>query len=163
MAKGRKKTNPGEVVIENRKARHDYLIEETLEVGIALQGSEVKSIRAGKMSLAEGYVRAEIEPRMSLTLHGAHIGEYKPATGIYQHHPTRQRQLLAHRREIRKLYVAMQAKGATIVPLKAYFKEGRLKLLIGVGVGKKHYDRRQDLKQREAKREMDRAMSKRLR
>lgn len=153
-----KSANPNEPVIENRKARHDYFIEETLEVGLKLRGSEVKSVRAGQVSLAEGYVKAEEEPP-SLTLYGVHIAEYAPAGAAYQHNPGAARTLLAHKREIRKLAQAVRAKGATIVPLKIYFVRGRAKLLIGLGVGKQRGDKRQDIKKREAKREIDRAMS----
>lgn len=159
MAKPRKSgSNQPEVL--NRKARHDYHIEETLEVGIRLHGTEVKSVRAGRISLGEAYVRAESEP-LSLTLHAAHIGEYAPA-GPNQHPAVRERALLAHKREIAKLARLSQVKGVTIVPLKLYFKNGFAKLLIGVGRGKGKSDKRQDLKEREARRDIERAMSKRV-
>ncbi|TVQ34233.1 MAG: SsrA-binding protein SmpB [Phycisphaeraceae bacterium] len=160
MAKGKGKTNEPEIV--NRKARHDYTIDRTLEVGIVLQGSEVKSIRAAQASLAEGYVRAEAAPAR-LTLHSVHINEYPPAAGVNQHEPTRTRRLLAHKREIIKLATDTLSKGVTIVPLKMYFKDGRVKLLIGVGTGKKKGDRREDMREREAKRDIERAMSKKMR
>lgn len=147
-------------VVENRKARHDYLVEDTLEVGIALVGSEVKSIRSGGASIAEGYVRVEENPP-ALYLHGMHIQEYGPAAGR-QHGPTRTRKLLAHKREIRKLASAVSQKGVTIVPLKLYFVRGKAKLLIGVARGKHREDKRQDLREREAKRDIDRAISKRM-
>ena len=165
MAKGGKNkkgdSNAHEPVIENRRARHDYCIERSLEVGIVLRGSEVKSVRAGQVSLGEGYVRAEADP-VSLTLHGVHIGEYGPARGINQHTPVRARPLLAHKREIVKLATDAQAKGSTILPLKMYFKDGRAKLLIGVARGKQSHDKREDLKTREAQRDIQRAMSKRV-
>lgn len=161
MASGKQK-NPNEPEINNRRAHHDYHVSETLEVGIALVGTEVKSIRAGKASLAEGYVMAQASP-LALTLHGLHIDEYSAAgRGALQHRPTRTRTLLAHAREIRKLHDKAQVKGFTLVPLKMYFKGGRVKLLVGVAQGKKSYDKREDLKAKSAKRDMDRAMSRRV-
>lgn len=151
-------------VIENRKARHRFVILETLEVGIKLVGTEVRSVRAGKCSLGEGYVRAETDPWLSLTLHGVHIDHYAPAGASgsgRQHAAARSRTLLAHKREIRKLATATREKGMTIVPLKLYFKHGFAKLLIGVGRGKRQYDKRQDIRKREQQRDIRRAMSKR--
>lgn len=159
MAKS-KKTNTNEPEIVNRKARHDYHIEETLEVGIRLAGTEVKAVRAGRISLNEAYVRAELTP-LSLTLHSAHIGEYAPA-GANQHPAVRQRALLAHKREIANLARLSAAKGVTIVPLKLYFRNGYAKLLVGVGRGKGKSDKREDLKKRQAQRDIDRAMSRRV-
>lgn len=159
MAKGKNKTAPTPV-IENRKARHDYAIEETLEVGVALQGSEVKAIRDGKCSITEGYVRAQLEP-LRLELHGMHVHEYPPAAGA-NHIPTRTRKLLAHKREIERLARASLQKGVTIIPLKLYFKDGWVKLLIGTARGKSSVDKRQSLKEREAQRDIQRAMSKRV-
>lgn len=161
MAKGSKKkgrTDAPEVV--NRRARHEYHIDDTLEVGIALVGTEVKSVRAGRVSLQEAYVRAEGEPPR-LEVHGLHIGEYAPAgAGPLQHRPLRTRKLLAHKREILKLAKASAVKGATIVPLKMYFNaHGYAKLLIGVARGKAQHDKRQDIKKREQDRELRRVMS----
>lgn len=153
---------PRQPSIENRRARHEYFIDETLECGIKLTGTEVKSVRNGQVSLAEGYVRAVEEPP-SLTLHGGHIAEYAPAGEKRQHDPVRVRVLLAHRREIRKLAEKTRAKGLTLVPLKMYFVNGRAKLLIGLARGKKHRDKRQDEATRQAKREMDRAMARKRR
>jgi len=146
-------------VIQNRKARYSYTITDTLECGIKLTGTETKSVRAGQVSLAEGYVRAEDVP-VSLVLHGVHIAEYPPAGPVRQHQPDRARVLLAHKREIKKLAVAARAKGFAIVPLKMYFVNGRAKVLIGIGQGKKQRDRRQDIRERDARRDMDRAMKK---
>lgn len=146
--------------IENRKARYDYAIGDTLEVGIALHGTEVKAVRDGKISLAEGYVRAEESPP-GLYLHSVNIGEYAPA-GALQHAATRTRKLLAHKREILKLVRQVDQKGVTIVPLKLYFKDGWAKLLIGVGKGKAAHDKRHAIGERDAKRDIDRAMSKRM-
>ena len=148
-------------VIENRRARHDYSIQDTIEVGIALVGSEVKSIRAGQASLAEGWIRASERP-IKLTLHGVHIAEYQNASVNHQHDPIRTRVLLAHRREIRKLAKYTQSPGRTLVPLKLYFVNGRAKLLVGFATGKQRSDKRQDLAKRTASREMDRAMKRRL-
>jgi SsrA-binding protein len=146
--------------IENRKARHDFQIGETLECGMVLRGSEVKSIRAGQASIAEGFVMARMQPP-ALELHGAHIAEYPPAGRDRQHPPVRVRRLLAHATEIRKLAQAMQAKGATLVPLKIYFKNGVAKLLVGVAQGRKKGDKRQAIRERETKREIDREMNRR--
>jgi SsrA-binding protein len=153
----KKKPKSTEPVILNRKARHQYHILETLETGIMLHGSEVKSVREGKASIGEGYVRADAAPAR-LTIHGMHIGEYQPA-GANQHHPTRVRRLLAHKREILKLAQKSQEKGTTIVPLRIYFKNGYAKLEIGLAVGKTKGDKREDLKKREHQRDIDRAMT----
>lgn len=155
------KGKPGDPVIENRKARHRYTISDTLEVGIALRGSEVKSIREGKASIGEGYVRAEESPP-GLFLHGMHIDEYGPASGVNQHKPVRVRALLAHKREILKLLRETSEKGVTLAPLKIYFKNGRAKLLIGVARGKAMHDKRRDIKERDAQRDIQRAMSRKV-
>lgn len=147
-------------VIENRKARHHYHIFETLECGIALMGSEVKSVRDGKVSLGEGYVRAQERP-LGLFLHAVNIGEYAPA-GVLGHKPVRQRALLAHKREILKLLKAVSVKGMTLIPLKLYFKDGFAKVLVGLAKGKSTHDKREAIGEREAKRDIDRAMSKRM-
>jgi len=155
-----KKKEQQDKVMENRKARHDYTIGETLECGIVLGGGEVKSVRAGQVSIGEGYVRAYDTPP-TLQLHGVNIAEYAPARTSVPTSPTRTRKLLAHRREILKLFKAQQIKGNTIVPLKVYFKNGYAKCLIGLGTGKNKGDKRQSIKERETNREIDRAMSKR--
>lgn len=160
MSGGSHAERPNEPVIENRQARHDYAIDETLECGIELLGTEIKSIRAGKVSLGEGYVSAQAEPP-SLSLHAVHVAEYAPAGKAVQHDPVRVRRLLAHKKEIRKLAEQVKRQGATIVPLKIYFKGGRAKLLVGLGTGRKAADKRQAIAQREMKRDMDRAMHKR--
>ena len=156
MAK-KKQHKSREPVIENRKAHHAYAITDTIECGIKLTGTEIKSVRAGEVSIGEGYVRAEEHP-LSLRLHSIHIGEYPPAGSHRQHDPIRTRVLLAHKREIRKLAIASRAKGMSIVPLKLYFVNGRAKILIGVGSGKTHRDKRQDLKAKDAQREIERAL-----
>jgi len=145
--------------ITNRRARYDYAISDTLECGIALVGSEVKAIREGHCSIAEGFARIDDETG-ELWLHGIHIGEYAPARGsVSAHDPHRKRKLLAHRNEIRRLEAATRPKGTTLVPLKLYFKDGWAKILLGVGEGKRKADKREDSKQREADREIRRAMS----
>lgn len=157
MAKGKDKHD--ERTIENRKARFDYQIGETLECGMKLYGPEVKSVREGKVSLQEGFVRAQLEPP-ALWLHQVNIADYGPA-GPIQDTPTRVRKLLAHKREILKMYKLSEAKGATLVPLKLYFKNGYAKCLIGVGIGRKKGDKRQAIAERESKRDIARAMSRR--
>ena len=143
--------------IANRRAFHDYFIEAKLECGIALVGSEVKSLRAGKAQIAEAFARIE---RGELILHQAHIDPYAPATK-YNHEPTRERKLLAHRREIKKLESATKQKGVTLVPLAMYFKNGRVKVEIGVAKGKQQHDKRDSIRKKEQDRELRRIMSKR--
>jgi SsrA-binding protein len=154
------KKEPQLPTIENRKARFEYAIEDTLEVGIVLRGSEIKVVREGRVSLGEGWVKPTFEPA-SLLLYGVHIGEYKPA-GTLGHKAVRPRELLANRVEIRRLCKAMENKGATIVPLKLYFKGAWAKLLLGIAKGKKAHDKRQAIKDRDNKRDLQRAMSKRM-
>jgi SsrA-binding protein len=149
-----------EPVIENRKARFDYAIADTLECGIELVGTEVKSLRKGQASLAEGWILAAAEPP-ALTLLNVTIAEYPSAGPHRQHVPNRQRRLLAHRKEIIKFATEAKAKGATLVPLKIYWVKGRAKLLIGIGLGKKQHDKRESIAKREDKRDMDRALSRR--
>ncbi len=155
-----KKTN-NSPVIENRKARHEYHIEDSIEVGIVLKGTEVKSVRNGQASLAEGWVRATERP-LQLTLHGVHISEYPNASSSHQHEPARTRILLAHKREIKKLASFAQSQGKTLVPLKIFFSNNKAKVLLGLASGKRQSDKRQDLAKRMAKREMDRAMKRRM-
>ena len=146
--------------IANRKALHDYFISDKLEVGIKLSGSEVKSIRNSQVSLAEGYAR--VDPNtMELYLHDVDIAMY-PHAGVNQHSPKAPRKLLAHRREIEKLLGATTKKGTTLVPLSMYFKNGRVKLEIGVGEGKKVFDKRSDIKKKSADREIKRGMTRKV-
>jgi SsrA-binding protein len=151
-----------EPTIENRRARHDYAIEDTLECGIELLGTEVKSLRNSQVQLDQGFVMAKATPA-SLELHGVHISEYPQALPQHQHAPTRVRRLLAHKREIEKLATQQKAKGASLVPLKIYFVKGRAKLLVGVGFGRKKGDKREHIKEKEAKRDMQRATGARRR
>ena len=153
------KPDPNSPTLENRKARFDDHSEDTLAVGMVLRGSEIKSVRDGQVSLGEGYVHVESTPP-SLSLLNVNIGEYGPS-GALGHKPTRARTLLAHKREILKLARQVSVKGMTIVPLKLYFKNGYAKLLIGVARGKAAHDKRDTISKREAKRDIDRAMSRR--
>ena len=141
------------LVAQNRKAHHDYFILETHEAGLALRGTEVKSLRAGKASLAEAYATVEGDEAWVLQLH---IPPYEQGNR-WNLDPLRRRKLLLHRAEIAKLKDAVARKGQTLVPLKLYFARGHAKLLIGVGKGKKTYDKRHAIAERDAKREMDRA------
>ena len=138
----------------NRRARHEYFIEESFEAGIVLTGSEVKSLRAGKAQLKDSYARIE---RGEAWLLNAHISEYSPAAQ-FGHEPTRRRKLLLHAREIERLLGKTKESGLTLVPLRLYFKHGRAKVELGLARGKKMYDKRESIKERETKREMDRAM-----
>lgn len=156
------KTKPTKTpVIENRKVRYEYHIQDTLEVGIVLKGTEVKSIRNGQVSLAEGWIRATARP-LGLSLHGVHIAEYSDAGPTQQHDPTRTRILLAHKREISKLATFTNSQGNTLVPLKIYFSNKRAKMLVGYASGKKQSDKRQDLAKKVAKRDMERAMKRKM-
>ncbi|NLP42983.1 MAG: SsrA-binding protein SmpB [Veillonellaceae bacterium] len=141
------------IVAENRKARHDYHIHETFEAGIALTGTEVKSLRAGKANLKDSYARID---NSELMLHNMHISPYDQGNR-FNHEPLRTRKLLMHRYEINKLVGKTQEKGYTLVPLKLYFTRGRAKVEIALATGKKNYDKRQDIAERDAKREIDRA------
>ena len=142
--------------IENRKAWHDYHIDAKLECGIALQGTEVKSLREGKGMINDAFARVE---RGQLILYDAHIDPYAKAAIVYNHEPKRPRRLLAHKREIQKLDEATQIKGTTLVPLAIYFKDGRAKVELGVGRGKQHHDKRDAIRKKEQDREIRRAMS----
>lgn len=137
-------------VATNRKARFEYFLLETYEAGISLQGSEIKSIRAGQISLAEAYV--DIREGQEAWLMDAHIAPYEQASR-FGHEPLRPRRLLLHKDEIRKLWQAVRQKGVTIVPLRVYLKEGRAKVEIAVAKGKKLYDKREAIAKRDAERE----------
>src|SRR5690625_1894315 len=139
---------------QNRKASHEYFIEETYEAGIVLQGTEIKSIRAGRVNITDAHIRVINGEAQIINMH---IATYEQGNR-YNHDPTRTRKLLLHRSEIDKLFGLVQQKGYAIVPLRLYIKNGFAKLLIGLGKGKKQYDKRQDLKQKQMKRDIDRAM-----
>ncbi len=140
-------------VVVNRRARHDYHIEETIEAGLALVGSEVKSLRAGKGQLKDSYARIKDG---EVWLVQAHISEYTPAAR-FGHDPTRPRKLLLHKREIVRLASKVKQKGFTLVPLRIYFKRRRAKVELGLARGKKLYDKRATIRAREAQREIERA------
>lgn len=141
--------------IENRRAWHDYFIDAKLECGIVLLGSEVKSLRGGKATLADSFAKVE---HGELYMYGVHIDPYEKAT-ITAHEPKRARKLLAHRREIKKLESTMKEKASTLVPLALYFKDGRAKVELGVARGKQHHDKRDSIRKKEMDRELRRAMS----
>ncbi len=153
------KNDPVKTVAINRKARHDYHIEDSFEAGIVLQGSEIKSIRAGQVNLRDGFAAFYND---ELWLMNTHISPYKPASRE-NHEPTRQRKLLLHRRELNRLMGKLQEKGLTLVPLKMYLKNGLAKLEIGLARGKKQYDKRQSLKEKDDKRQIQRALAHRQR
>jgi SsrA-binding protein len=136
----------------NRKAFHNYFIHETYEAGVALTGTEVKSIRAGKANLRDSFVKIDKD---ELWLWNAHISIYEQGNR-FNHDPLRTRKLLMHRREIRKLESLLKEKGYTLIPLRLYFKRGKIKCEIAVASGKKLYDKRQDMAERDAKRDLDR-------
>ncbi len=141
-------------VATNRKAFHNYIIEESLEAGIALTGSEIKSIRAGKVNLSDAYVRPEGE---QLWLLNAHIARYE-ASSYQSHDPTRARKLLLHRKQINNLIAEVKQKGYTLVPLKLYLKNGIAKVEIALARGKKLYDKRETIARRESDREIEKAI-----
>ena len=144
------------VAAQNRRARHNYEIEETLEAGLVLMGSEVKSLREGRANIAESYAKAE---NGDIWLINAHIPEYKQA-GPFGHEPTRPRKLLLKKREIAKLIGATERAGMTLVPMKLYFNDrGIAKIEIGLGKGKKHYDKRETEKARDWNRQKARLLS----
>ncbi|MBP7430536.1 MAG: SsrA-binding protein SmpB, partial [Candidatus Hydrogenedentes bacterium] len=141
-------------IVQNRRARHDYHILEQFETGIALQGTEVKSIRAGQITLKDSY--AEVDGG-ELFLIGVHIAPYEQGN-IYNHDPERRRKLLMHKREIVRIGHTIAEKGFTLVPLRVYFKDGRAKVELGLCRGKHTIDKRQTLRKREQDRDVDRAL-----
>ncbi len=143
-----------QLVARNRRARHDYAIADTYEAGLVLTGTEVKSLRAGRATLTDGYA---VVRDGEAWLHNVHIPEYEPGTWT-NHEPRRPRKLLLHRREIRELSKAGQERGMALVPLSLYFQDGYAKVEIGVGRGKRQYDKRQTLAERDARREAERAV-----
>ena len=150
---------PDKTVAVNRRARHQFAIEETLEAGLALTGTEIKSIRAGRVNLAEAYARIE---RGEAWLIGAHIAPYAQGNRN-NHEPTRTRKLLLHRDQISELVGRTQAKGFTLVPLKLYIRNGMAKLELGIGRGKKAYDKRRTIAERDARRDLERSTKERVR
>lgn len=147
----------GATVAQNRRARHDYEIVDTLEAGLVLRGTEIKSIRAGKVSLADAYARIE---RDEAWIIGLHIAPWESADVRFNHEPKRQRKLLLHRGEIDELLGRTRAKGLTLVPLRLYITDqGKAKLELGLARGKQTWDRRREIAERDARRETERAMA----
>lgn len=147
----------GKLIAQNKKAWHDYTIEETYEAGIVLQGTEIKSIRAGRINLRDSYARVV---NGEVFVYNMHISPYEQGNR-FNHDPTRTRKLLLHRREINKLIGLSKEQGYSLIPLKVYIKNGYAKVQIGLAKGKKKYDKREDLKRREAQRDIERAFRER--
>jgi SsrA-binding protein len=147
----------GKVIAQNKKAYHDYFIEDTYEAGIVLQGTEIKAIRAGRVNLKDSYAKIE---KGEAFLHNMHISPYEQGNR-YNHDPMRTRKLLLHKKEIAKLIGITKEQGYSLVPVKLYLKNGYAKVLIGLAKGKKNYDKREDLKEKEAKRDIERAFRER--
>jgi len=143
------------VIATNRKASHDYFLEDRLEAGIALRGSEIKSLRASQVSLREAYVRTDGQ---EVWLVNAHIAPYDPASRL-NHDPRRERKLLLHRREIAKLFEQVRQRGYTLIPTRIYLSGGRAKVEVALARGKKQYDKRREIADREAERDLRRALS----
>ena len=150
---------PVKTIATNRRARHDYHISETVEAGISLMGSEVKSLRDGKASLQDAYAVVRDE---EVFLMGVHIPPY-PQAAMMNHEPTRSRKLLLHKGEIRKLLSKTTEKGLTLVPLRMYFKANKVKVELGVAKGKRHFDKREAIAKRDAEREMAKRLGQRRR
>ena len=149
----------GSAIAQNKKARHDYFIEETFEAGLVLQGTEIKAIRAGKVNLRDSFVRIE---NSEAFVHNMHISHYDQGNQ-FNHEPLRTRKLLLHKKEIDKLIGTQKMGGYSLIPLKMYLKDGFAKLLFGVAKGKKNYDKRQDLKAKDAGRQIEKALKDRMR
>lgn len=152
MAKGE-----GKVVAQNKKANHDYFIEETIEAGIVLLGTEIKSVRKGKVQLKEAFVRIR---NNEAWISNMHISTYEQGNR-FNHEPLRSRKLLLHKKQINELIGLSKQDGFSIIPIKMYLKDGFAKVLIGLGKGKKNYDKRDDLRKKEAKRDIERAFKSR--
>ncbi|WP_080873397.1 SsrA-binding protein SmpB [Oceanobacillus timonensis] len=150
----------GKTIAQNKRASHDYFIEDTFEAGIVLQGTEIKSIRNGRVNIKDAHAR--IDRKGEVQLVNLHIAEYEQGNR-YNHDPTRSRKLLLHRKEIDKLIGLTQQQGYALVPLKIYIKNGYAKVLIGLGRGKKKYDKREDMKRKQMKRDVDRAIKENMR
>jgi SsrA-binding protein len=157
MASTSRQPQQSTVIARNRRARHDYHIEDTVEGGLVLTGTEVKSLRAGRASLTDGFAQIE---NGEVWLHGVHIPEYTQGTWT-NHEPRRARKVLLHRQEIDRWSAKTAERGLTIVPLALYFKDGRVKVELALARGKRTYDKRHDLAQRDAAREVERAFRRR--
>ncbi|WP_096202493.1 SsrA-binding protein SmpB [Bacillus sp. FJAT-45350] len=147
------KSTEGKVVAQNKKARHDYFIEETYEAGIVLTGTEIKSVRGGRANIKDAFARIQ---NGEAFLINAHISQYEQGNR-YNHDPDRTRKLLLHKKQISQLIGQTREKGYSLIPLKIYIKNGFAKVLIGLAKGKKNYDKRETLKKKDAKREVERA------
>jgi SsrA-binding protein len=147
----------GKLMAQNRKARFDYSILDTVEAGIVLKGTEIKSIRAARINLKDGFARVR---NGEIYLHNVHISPYDQGNQ-FNHDPLRTRKLLMHKKQIFRLENEMKGSGNTLIPLKVYIKDGYAKVLIGVAKGKKNYDKREDLKRKDQKRDMARSMRER--
>jgi SsrA-binding protein len=148
-------TTTTKIVCQNRKAHHDYFIEETFEAGIVLVGTEIKSLRLGRANLREGYARIRGE---EVFLIGAHISPYAQADRFSRPDPIRTRKLLMHKKEIKKLIGKTKEKGYTLIPTKIYLKDGKAKVAIGLAKGKRQYDKREAIKRKTVAREMEKAI-----
>lgn len=146
-------------IAQNRKARHDYFVEETFECGLVLHGTEVKSLRAGRVSMRECYASVMSN---EMFVHGMHISPYEQGN-IFNQDPLRDKKLLMHRSEIRRLAGLVQRQGYSLIPLEVKLKDGKMKLTLGLCKGKKLYDKREDTAKRDAERDMERAMRSRSR
>jgi len=146
--------NGYQLIADNRKARHDFFVEESLEAGLALLGTEVKSLRDHRVNLRDSYARIKDGEAF---LHGVHIGAYGPA-GQFSHKETRPRKLLLHRRQINRLWGRVRERGYSLVPLKLYFKDGRAKVEIALAKGKRVYDKREAIARQSSRREIERTL-----
>ena len=144
------------IIAENRKARFNYFIEDRMEAGLVLKGTEVKSLRQGRANLTDAYARIK---NGELYVHQMHISPY-PFAYYNNHDPLRVRKLLLHKREIRKLYGKLNERGFSLIPLRLYFREGKVKLLLGLAKGKKQHDKRETIRRRDEKRDLDRQRKK---
>ncbi len=142
------------IICQNKKARHDYFVEDSMEAGIVLWGTEVKALRESKANLVDSYVQIEAGEAWLI---GAHISHYTPANR-FNHAPVRRRKLLMHKRELNRLIGKVKEKSFNLIPLKLYFKKGKVKVEVALAKGKKLYDKRRTIKQKEANREIEKAM-----
>lgn len=149
----------GNLIAQNRKARHDYSVIDTVEAGIVLKGTEIKAIRQRRVNLKDGFARVKDG---EIFLMNVHISPYEQGN-IFNHDPLRTRKLLMHKKQIKRLELEAKNPGITLIPLKIYIKDGFAKVLIGVAKGKKQYDKREDLKRKDMKREIDRSLRMRQR
>lgn len=154
-----KEREDGNLITQNRKARHDYTVIETIEAGMVLKGTEIKAIRNRRVNLKDGYVRIRDGEAYLVNVH---ISPYEQGN-LFNHDPLRTRKLLMHKKQIAKLTAETKNTGVTLIPLKLYIKNGFAKVLVGVAKGKKQYDKRQDLKQKDMNREINRTLKERQR